>query len=146
MVQRVALAFLTVASPALLLTLLLPSALGLSPAGDVVFALVAVAFPIALIAAAADHRGRLGPLGPPLLALWLCLELCVAVMLAWRGQVLEAPWLGGLPLTAAVQLYGVFLLPLPGVALLYALTFDRFGLRQEDLEALRRRFPREGAR
>jgi len=50
----------------------------------------------------------------------------------------------GLPLATAVQLYGLFLAPLFLVAFAYALTFDRFGLRRDELASLRRRFPRRG--
>jgi hypothetical protein len=57
-------------------------------------------------------------------------------MLLLRGRVLDGPWFGGLPLAAAIQLYGVWLAPLLLVALVYALTFDRFALRQEDLDRL----------
>ncbi len=61
-------------------------------------------------------------------------------MLLLRGRVLEAPWAAGLPLAAAIQLYGMWLAPLALVALAYALTFESFALRGEDLERLRRRF------
>ena len=53
-----------------------------------------------------------------------------------RGHVLDGPWIGGLPMGAAVQLYGLWLTPLLLVALVYALTFDRFELTQEDLDRL----------
>ena len=136
MSQRPILLFLTAASPLLLLT----SAVYL-PAGEVLFAVLAVAFPIALIALGARHRGGLGPLRWPLVALVAFLEACIVAMLGLRGQVFEAPWFGGLPLATAIQFYGVFLAPMFLVAWLYAATFERFGLRQEDLDDLRRRFP-----
>ncbi len=135
MARRAALAFLALSSPAILLAF----AAG-TPAGEVAFALLAVAFPVALIALGAQRRGALGPLRWPLAALVLILEACVVAMLLLRGSVLTAPWLGGLPLAAAVQFYGLFLLPLALVSLAYAWTFERFGLRQEDLDELRRRF------
>lgn len=136
MARKAALIFLTVASPIIVLAFLFGTA-----AGDVVFSLLAVAFPIALIAlGAAGRRGGLGPLAGPLAGLLLFLEALVIAMLALRGQVLDGPWLLGLPLATAIQFYGLFLAPLFYVALLYALTFERFGLRQEDLDDLRRRF------
>ena len=138
MAKRVALTFLAVSSPLILLTFVVGTA-----AGEVLFALLAVAFPVALIALGAQQRGRLGPLGWPLLALVLILEGCVIAMLVLRGHVVDAPWLLGLPLAAAVQVYGVFLLPLPLVALAYAWAFERLGLRQTDLDELRRRFETE---
>ncbi len=135
MAKRAALVFLAAASPLLLLAFLVGTA-----AGEVLFAVVAMAFPVALIALGAERRGRLGALLWPLAALLLILEACVLVMLALRGQVLAAPWVLGLPLAAAVQVYGLFLLPLLVVSLAYAWTFDRCGLDQEDLDELRRRF------
>ncbi len=135
MARRAALAFLACSSPAMLLIF----AAG-TPAGEVAFALLAVAFPVALIALGAQRRGSLGPLLWPLAALLVILEAAIVAMLALRGGVLTWPWLGGLPLATAVQFYGLFLLPLVLVSFAYAWTFERFGLRQEDLDELRRRF------
>ncbi len=139
MAQRIALAFLAVSSPLILLTFIVGTA-----AGEVLFAVSAVAFPVALIVLGAHRRGSLGPLLWPLVALVVVLEGCVVAMLAFRGQILDAPWLGGLPLATAVQVYGLFLLPLLLVALAYAWTFESFGLRQADLDELRRRFEGQG--
>ncbi len=135
MARRAALAFLACSSPAMLLAF----AAG-TPAGDVVFALLGAAFPVALIALGAQRHGSLGPLLWPLAVLLLILEAAIVTMLALRGGVLTSPWFGGLPLAAAVQFYGLFLLPLVLVSLAYAWTFERCGLRQEDLDELRRRF------
>ncbi len=140
MAKRLALAFLALSSPLILLTFLFPI-----PGAELLFAVLAVAFPIALIVLGAEHRGRLGPLLLPLAGLAVFLELCVAGMLVLRGQVLEGPWLGSLPLATAIQFYGLFLAPLVFVSLAYALTFERFGLRQDDLDELRRRFRRTDA-
>ena len=46
-------------------------------------------------------------------------------------------------MAGAIQFYVVFLLPYLLVSLAYALTFERFGLRQKDLDSLRKRFPRD---
>jgi len=133
MAKRAALSFLAVASPLILLSFFVPG-----PAGPLVFAVLSVAFPVALIVLGAARQGRLGPLLVPVVALLLILEGAVLGMLALRGQVMEAPWLGGLPLAAAIQLYGMWLLPLTLVALAYALTFDSFTLTDEDLSRFRR--------
>lgn len=109
--------------------------------GEVVFAVLAAGFPVALAIIGASRRGRLGPLGVPLLLLLFILEGCVVGMLALGGRLDELPWVGGLPLAAAVQLYGMWLLPLPLVALAYALTFDSFTLTEDDLKRLRRTRP-----
>ncbi len=136
MAKRAALAFLATASPVILLAFLFGTA-----AGDIAFALLAVAFPIALIVlGAAGRRGALGPLGWPLAGLLLFFVVLVAAMLLLRGRVADGPWVFGLPLATAIQVYGLFLAPLFYVSLLYALTFERFGLRREDLDELRRRF------
>lgn len=131
MARRVSLLFLAVASPVMLVLFLLPWGWA-----QAVFAVLVMAYPVALIAVAVGRRGNLGPLRSPLLALLLFLEACVVGMLVFRGQVLDGPWFGGLPAAAAIQLYGVFLVPLFLVALAYALTFDRFEIRDEDLERL----------
>jgi len=139
MARRAALAFLALASPAILLAFATGRA-----AGEVAFALLAMAFPVALIALGAQRDGSLGPLSWPLAALLLILEADVTAMLALRGTILTAPWLGGLPLATAIQVYGLFLLPSALVSLAYAWTFERFGLRQHDLDELRRRFGAAG--
>ena len=82
------------------------------------------------------RNGRIGPLGIPLLALLVFLEACTIGMLVLRGHVTDGPWFGGLPLAAAIQLYGLFLTPLLLVALAYALTFDKFEMTEDDLERL----------
>ena len=131
MARRIALLFLVVASPLLLVVSLFGGSWS-----DTVFVVVVMAFPVALIVLGVARRGRLGALAVPLLCLLLILEGCGVAMLLLRGRVMDEPWFGGLPLAAAVQLYGLFLGPLLLVALAYALTFDRFGIREEDLHRL----------
>jgi len=129
--RRIALLFLAVASPLVLVLFHLPGAFAES-----LFAGLVMGYPVALIVVAVARNGRLGPLAVPMLTLLVFLEACTAGMLLLRGRVLDAPWLGGLPLAAAIQLYGLWLAPLLLVALVYALTFDRFELRKEDLDRL----------
>jgi hypothetical protein len=136
MARRLALLFLATASPVVLVLFFLPGAFAES-----LFAVLVMGYPVALIVVAVARKGTLGPLAVPMLVLLLFLEACAAGMLLLRGRVLEAPWVGGLPMAAAIQLYGLWLAPLLLVALVYALTFDHFELPQEDLdriEALRR--------
>ena len=140
MAKRAALAFLAVSSPLILLAFLVGTA-----AGEVLFAVLAVAFPVALIALGGQRRGLLGRLLWALVALLAILEACVVAMLALRGQVLAAPWIGGLPLATAVQVYGLFLLPLLLVSFAYASTFENLHMRQDDLDELRRRFAGQGS-
>ncbi len=115
------------------------------PFGALLFAVLAVAFPIALIAVGAARGGRLGPLAWPLGLLLLVLEVSMLGMIALRGRLPELPWVGGLPLAAAIQLYGMWLAPLALVALVYALTFDRFTLTDEALRRFREEVGRSGA-
>lgn len=136
MAHRISLLFLSLAAPAMLLTFVWAG-----PWSELLLLLLASAFPVALIALGAARGGRLGPLRWPLLLLLLLLIGTMLGMWVLRGQVLEAPWLGGLPLAAALQLLGLFLLPLLAVALTYAWTFERWGLRDEDLARLQDRFP-----
>lgn len=133
MPKKIALRFLALASPAILIVFVWPV-----PGGEVLFTVLAMAYPVALIVLGGARGVRLGPLGPPLLLLLAILEGSCLGMLLLRGRVADGPWLGGLPLAAALQIYGLWLGPLVLVALAYALTFDRFELREEDLERLRR--------
>jgi len=134
MVKRLALLATAAASPLVLISFFLPGV-----AGELTFAVLAVALPVTLIAVGAARGGRLGPLAAPLLVLLVLLESSVLAMLALRGRVTDLPWILGLPLPAAIQLYVMWLLPLGLVALVYALTFDRFTLTEADLDRLRRR-------
>ena len=101
------------------------------------FAILAVGFPFALMALGAARRGRLGAVAVPIGVTLMLVELSLAGMLAFAGEVVGGPWLGGLPLAAAFQLYGLFLLPLAVIALGFALTFRRFDVADEDLRRLR---------
>ena len=131
MARRISLLFLAVASPVMLVLFLVPW-----PWAESVFAVLVMGYPVALIVVAVGRRDGLGPLGLPLLGLLVFLEACAIGMLLLRGHVTDAPWFGGLPLAAAIQLYGLFLTPLLLVALTYALTFDRFEMKQDDLDRL----------
>jgi len=131
MARRLSLLFLATASPLILVLFVMPW----SGAG-VLFSLLVMGYPVALIVLAVARNDRLGPLGIPLLILLVFLEACAVGMLMARDHVLDGPWIGGLPMGAAIQLYGLWLTPLLLVALVYALTFDRFELTSEDLDRL----------
>ncbi|MEM6455747.1 MAG: hypothetical protein AAF772_11680 [Acidobacteriota bacterium] len=135
--KRRGLALLGVAAPLALVACALPVDAG----GDVLFALAAGGFPVALMMIGACRDGRLGRTAWPLALLALLLGAIGVGLFAYRGRVLDGPWWGGLPMAAAIQLYGLFLLPLAITAFGYAWTFDQHGLRSDDLAALRRRFP-----
>jgi len=133
LIKKAALAVIGLFSPIALLTLFFSQT-----EAQIIFALLAMAFPVALIVLGASQKGRLGPLGLPLLALLLLQEGSVIAMIVFRDNVLNGPWVGGLPLTAAIQIYVLWLLPLLLVALAYGLTFDGFSLKEEDLARLER--------
>ena len=131
MVRRAALLYLALASPLVLLTFVFGGAIS-----EALFTVLAMAFPVAFIVVGVAGRQSPGPLTLPLLALLVILVGSGLAMLAFRGRVLDGPWVGGLPLAAGVQLYVLFLGPLLLVALAYALTFDRYGIRDRDLQRL----------
>ena len=134
MTRRLALAALAVAS-LLVLSLCL---IGGGPA-EVAFAVLAMAFPSALmLLGTARSSGRASAAAGPIVALLVLLEASLAGMLLFRGEVSTGPWLLGLPIATAIQLYGIFLLPLALVVVGYALTFDSVEVSEDDLERLRR--------
>ena len=92
-------------------------------------------FPVALIALGAVQRGRLGGLWIPLGALWLLLAGGLAAVLALPAG---GPDVAGLPLGTALMLFVLVPIPLLGLGLLYAVSFGRHGLREEDLDRVRR--------
>ena len=137
MIPRLARLALAAACLVIVVTSLVPIA-----AGDLLLTIAAVLVPMALIALGAAREGRLGPVGPPLAALVGLLAAVFAGMFAFRGRVVDGPWWGGLPAAAAFQVYGLFVLPLLLTSIAYARTFRTWTLPDDDIEALRRRFPR----
>ena len=131
-VKRLILAFLGVASLGVLVAVLVGG-----PVAELVFAFLAVAFPPGLMLLGVEKKGRLGSAVWPIALLLLLLLLSVAGMFAFRGQVLGAPRVLGLPPAAAIQILGLFVLPLVVVALGFAWTFEGFGPTREELEELR---------
>lgn len=101
------------------------------------FGSLGIGFPTLLAAFGARRNGSLGPLGLPLLGLFFLQQACFWAMVYFSGRVLEGPWVGGLPISGAIQIYLLWLLPLVIVSLSYALTFDSFSLKSEDIERIR---------
>ena len=98
-------------------------------------ALAVTTFPVALIALAASRSGSLGPLRLPLLLLWIVLTGGFVLLLALPDGGPDS--LLGLPLGTVVMLFVLVPVPFALVCWAYAATFDRFGLREEDLEKVR---------
>lgn len=92
-------------------------------------------FPVALIALGAARQGRLGALRLPLALLWLLLAGGLAAVLALPGG---GPDVAGLPFATALMIFVLVPVPLLGLGLLYALSFGRLGVREEDLDRMRR--------
>jgi hypothetical protein len=128
--RRFALYFLLISAPAIAVAVAVRH-----PIAEAVLAALVALFPVALVLVAVGGR-RLGALAPALAVLALALVASLLSMLALRGQVATGPWIGGLPLAAAIQVYGVPVL-MALVVIAYAASFDRFGLREEDLDSLR---------
>ncbi|MEM9555479.1 MAG: hypothetical protein AAGC60_14580 [Acidobacteriota bacterium] len=99
----------------------------LVPGAGGLVVLVALPLPVVLMALGARHAGAPRWLGAffALLALWL--EAVAVALLMLRGEVAGSSWIGGLPAALAVQIYGLCLIPLPLVALAYALAFTDDG-------------------
>lgn len=93
----------------------------------VLFGFAGLGFIPALIALGAARRGKLGALAAPVMILTLILAGCFAAMLAMPGRG-----------ATFIMLVGLWLAPLLLVSFLYAWDFRRFGMRQDDLEGLRK--------
>ena len=106
-----------------------------SPLAPWLAALGGATFPVALIALGAIQRGRLGALGLPLILLWLLLAGGLAAILILPAG---GPDVAGLPLATALMIFVLVPVPLLGLGLLYAFSFGRLGVREEDLDRVRR--------
>jgi hypothetical protein len=98
-------------------------------------ALGGATFPVALIALGAMRRGRLQGLGSSLALLWLLLAGGLAAALALPAG---GPDVAGLPLATALMIFVLVPVPLVGLGLLYAFSFERHGVTEEDLDRMRR--------
>lgn len=94
-------------------------------------------FPVALIALGGVRPGRLGTLALPLALLWLLLAAGLGAVLALPHGGPDVALAGGLPLATALMIFVLVPVPLLGLGLLYAVSFDRHGVSEEDLERMR---------
>ena len=129
MAHRSALALLAVASVAALFAFCVSGSLG-----PWLAVLAGTLFPVSLLLLGAARGGRIGRLAGVVLILGIVLAagLALAVFLPEGG-----PDVLGLPLGTALMIFVVVPVPLLLTCLAYALTFDRLGLRQEDLDRVR---------
>lgn len=132
-----------------ILSLISPLCLALcfwqNPWTDALFAAVASAFPIALMLLGAGRRDRFTFTGGAILCFGALLMAVMAGLFHGRGQGVEGPWWLGLPMTAAIQIYGIFVLPLILTSSLYAWSFERHFLDPRAVQDLRRDFPESKA-
>lgn len=108
-----------------------------APTGEWLLVVGAFAVPIPLIMIGAMRRNVVGPVGGLLAGLLMLLVGAGLGMLGTRG--VPGPWVMGLPLGVALQLYVACAAPLLVMPLAYALMFERHTLSSEDLDRLRRR-------
>ena len=104
--------------------------------------LLALGIPVSLgaimILGAARGRRGIGPLKVPFMfvAAVLIIGFCAALALPATESPLSKLWLG-LPMRAAIVIYGVGLLPIVVLPVAYALTFETQILSAEDVEHVR---------
>jgi hypothetical protein len=105
--------------------------------------LLALGIPVALgaimILGAARGRIGIGPLKYPFafVVAVLALGFCAALALPPTESPLSKLWLG-LPVRAAIVIYGIGLLPIIVLPVAYALTFETQTLNAEDVERVRK--------
>ena len=93
---------------------------------------------VSAMALGAAKEGHVGRLRGPFAAVFLVVAGGLLLLLALPpADPTEPTLILGLPLRAAILLYGIGLLPALLVPLAYALTFDELTLREEDLERVR---------
>lgn len=131
MAHRLALVLLALAAPVTLAAFCLG---GAAAAWTAALAGGAV-FPAALIALGASRGGRLGRLAAPVLLLGVLLTLGLAAVL---GLPHGGPDVLGLPAATAIMIFVLVPIPLLGLGWLYAALFEDHGLREDDLERMRR--------
>lgn len=106
--------------------------------GEWLFMLGTVSSLVTVMMLGAARHGRIGVLALPLGLVFGILAIGFGVALALPGTDPADPalWLG-LPPRAAIVMYGIGLLPIVLVPLVYALTFERQTLTPEDWDRVR---------
>lgn len=130
MAHRAVLFLLSLCAPAALLAFCVDV-----PALRWVGALAVTTFPVALIALGAARGGRLHGVRGPLIVLWIVLAGSFALLLGLRHG---GPDVLGLPLGLVVMLFVLVPIPFALVCWAYAARFNRFVLREDDLERIRK--------
>jgi len=101
---------------------------------------------VMVLGAARGRRGALGSLIAPMLLVGLALATGFGLALALPANESESTRLVlGLPLRAAIILYGIGLMPIVVLPVAYALTFETQTLNAADIERVRRLGAERGA-
>lgn len=129
--KRIALGWLAASFPIILVCLLIDHR-----ASFWVFSLLVATQPAALIAMGASRGGRLGPLLGAVLGLAGLMALVVLLLLSFQDRSPSTS--SGVPLSSLLALVGLWALPLILTTAAYVSTFRDFGLREEDLQKIRR--------
>lgn len=90
-----------------------------------------------MVLGAARRSGGVRRIAIPLAFTFVVIVIGFGAALVLPGESAGARLLLGLPLRAAVVLYGIGLLPMVVLPLTYALTFDEMTLSEEDLARVR---------
>jgi hypothetical protein len=111
------------------------------PTAAVVLMIVCIAtMMVSVMTLGAARGGHAGRLAAPFAAVWIIVVVGFVAALLLPAETLSQPALWfGVPRRTALVLYGVGLLPLLGLPLAYAATFDHFTLSDEHLTMLRAR-------
>lgn len=108
------------------------------------FALLALGFPVALMAIGAARGGRVGWLGGVFACLLALLVTSGVTIVSSAGADSHAGGWLGLPASFVVFALGVWLVPFVLTIAAYARSFERFGVSTDDLDRLRRAAGRRG--
>lgn len=92
---------------------------------------------VGMMVLGAQRNGRIGKLAWPFALVFVIVAGGFAVLLSLPAPEPGAPLYGGLPLGAAVLLFGIGLLPFFVVPIAYALTFDELTLSEADMVRVR---------
>lgn len=115
-------------------------AAGMQTAAPVLMIISIPTMMIGIMMLGAARKGSIGALWFPFAAVWLIVVLGFFAALFLPPETVALPHMfGGIPRRAAIVLYGIGLLPLLGMPLAYAATFDDFTLSEAELARLRER-------
>lgn len=99
---------------------------------------IPLSFVSIMIMGAVRNKGGINKLAIPFLFVGALLTLGFVLALALPGETITSRLFLGLPLRAAIIIYGVGLLPIVVLPVAYALTFETQTLNQDDIDKVRK--------